>query len=113
MTPASIEDYLSQAPPASLPRLERLRAIAREEVPGGEEVIAYGIPTIRMNGMTVHFAGFKGHIGFYPGAEVMAEFEARLQAFKRAKGSVQFPHDKPLPEELIRAMIRARLRDAG
>ncbi len=90
--------------------LARLRAITLEEIEGGEEVISYGIPTVKRTTAVVYFAGYRSHIGFYPGAQVMADFEPKVQGLKRAKGSVQFPLDAPLPEELIREMIRARLK---
>jgi uncharacterized protein YdhG (YjbR/CyaY superfamily) len=35
-------------------------------------------------------------------------FKAELAGYKSAKGSVQFPLDKPLPVELISKMVRFR-----
>ncbi|MEM7109835.1 MAG: DUF1801 domain-containing protein, partial [Bacteroidota bacterium] len=36
-----------------------------------------------------------------------------LDGFKKAKGSVQFPVNKPLPKELIREMIKFRKNRLG
>lgn len=109
MTETTVDTYFAEAPPESLERLERMRAIVLEEVPDGELVMAYGIPTVKLGKAVVHFAAYERHIGFYPGAEIMKKFEPRLMLYKRAKGSVQFPLDRSLPEALIRDMIRARL----
>jgi uncharacterized protein YdhG (YjbR/CyaY superfamily) len=54
-------------------------------------------------------AGFKNHVGFYPHPTTMERFWDQLDDFKKAKGSVQFPLNKPLPRELIVKMIQYRL----
>jgi len=59
-------------------------------------------------GNLVHFAAFKAHIGFYPGAAGIAAFESELQAYQHAKGSVQFPLGQPLPLELVKRIVRFR-----
>lgn len=109
MSAATIEEYFETAPEESLERLERMRDIVMEEVPEGELVVAYGIPTMKLGKAVVHFAAYERHIGFYPSPEIMKKFEPRLMLYKRAKGSVQFPLDRAFPEALIRDMIRARL----
>ena len=109
MNTFNIETYFQQAPADCLDRLNRLRDIVMEEIPDGELVMAYGIPTVKLEKAVVHFAGYERHVGFYPGADVMKKFEPRLIMYMRAKGSVQFPLDRALPEALIRDMIRARL----
>jgi len=57
----------------------------------------------------VHFAGFKNHIGFYPQPEGIAAFKEKLYSYKTSKGTVQFPHNKPLPIDLIREIVRFRV----
>lgn len=88
--------------------LSQLRAIIRDEVPEAEEVISYGIPTYKLNGFVASFAAFKNHCSFFPGHTV-ADFADALRGYKIAKGTIQFPHHKPLPESLVRAIIRARV----
>jgi len=39
----------------------------------------------------------------------MEAFEAELKSFKRGKGSVQFPLDRPLPMDLIRRIVEFRV----
>lgn len=90
--------------------LERIRAIIREEVPGVEECISYGIPMYKFRGMIAGFAAFKNHCSFFPGHTVQ-QFAAELHEFKTSKGTVQFKPDKPIPEPLLRAMVRARLAE--
>lgn len=89
--------------------LREMRRILREELPGAEERISYRMPTYTLGQNLVHFAGYKGHIGFYPTPEGIEAFKAELSRYPGSKGAVQFPLDEPLPEDLIRRVARARL----
>jgi uncharacterized protein YdhG (YjbR/CyaY superfamily) len=55
-------------------------------------------------------AGYKNHVGFYPSPTIMARFEKELANYKKGKGSVQFPLNEPLPEDLIEEMVKYRLK---
>jgi uncharacterized protein YdhG (YjbR/CyaY superfamily) len=61
----------------------------------------------------VHFAGYAGHVGFYPTASGIAAFKEELGTYKSAKGSVQFPLDRPLPSDLIRRMVAFRVEECA
>lgn len=110
--PKTIDSYISGFPPRVQAILDELRRTIRELAPTAEETINYGIPTFRLNGNLVHFAAFEHHIGFYPTPSAMEAFEQALSPYKRAKGSVQFPIDKPLPLELIRQIVKYRVEQA-
>ncbi|MEA4870916.1 MAG: DUF1801 domain-containing protein [Christensenella sp.] len=97
-----ITDYILQFPPEVQAKLNQMRDAILEIAPEATEKIAYGIPTFSLKGNMVHFAAYKNHIGFYPGADGIAAFTEQLQAFKLSKGTVQFPLDQPLPLELVR-----------
>jgi uncharacterized protein YdhG (YjbR/CyaY superfamily) len=106
--PAEVDAYLATFPPEIRHRLEALRAALRQAAPEAVETLAYGIPTLKGRRNRVHYAGYARHIGFYPGPEGMARFQAELAGFKQAKGSVQFPHDRELPLELAARITRWR-----
>jgi uncharacterized protein YdhG (YjbR/CyaY superfamily) len=84
-----------------------LRTVIFDEVPEAEEMIRYGMPTYKYHGFLASIAAFKRHCSFFPGHTVR-EFSEELKGYNVARGTVQFPHGKPPPEPLIRAMIRAR-----
>src|SRR5688572_10599925 len=89
-----------------------MRQIILKEVPDAEEKIGYGIPTYKLNGKNlVHFGGFKNHVGFYPAPSGLTAFEKDLSKYKAAKGSVQFPHDEPLPLTLVTKIVKYRLKE--
>lgn len=109
----NLEEYLKGFDGIALERVLQLKKICRQLIPGSEEAIRYGIPTLRLNGKNiVHFAAYKNHTGFYPGASCMKAFSEELRSFKTGPGSIQFPHAKPLPEELIERMVEFRLKEA-
>ena len=69
------------------------------------------MPTFFLNGNLVHFAAFKNHIGFYPTPSGIEAFKDELSIYKGAKGSVQFPIDKPLPLKLIIKIVKFRVAE--
>jgi uncharacterized protein YdhG (YjbR/CyaY superfamily) len=108
-TSANIDDYIAGHPPKIRARLSAMRRTIRKQAPDAEERISYRIPTFYLDGNLVHFAAFDRHVGFYPGAAGIATFRDRLAHYKSAKGSVQFPHDEPLPLELVAEIVRFRV----
>ncbi|MFD2332757.1 iron chaperone [Cohnella sp. GCM10020058] len=105
----STEAYIAAFPPEIQRLLQDVRETIRSAAPEAKEKISYQMPTFDLHGNLVHFAAFKNHIGFYPGADGIAAFKEELSAYKGAKGSVQFPLDKPLPHELISRITAYRV----
>ncbi|MDD1673501.1 MAG: DUF1801 domain-containing protein [Methanomicrobiales archaeon] len=108
----SIDEYIQSFPPAVQKILEQLRTIIHEKAPGAVEAISYGMPTFKLNGNLVHFAAFEHHIGFYPTASGIEAFEKDLAPYKHAKGSVQFPLDKPIPYDLVKRIVQFRVKES-
>jgi len=90
--------------------LNSIRTLVHQVCPEVTEKMAYGIPTFVYHGNLVHMSAYKKHIGFYPGADGIAAFESELQDYVHAKGSVQFPLNKPIPYALIQRMIEYRVQ---
>ena len=103
----NVDEYINSFSGETRKKLESLRQAIHSVVPEAKEKIAYGIPTFTHHGNLVHFAGYKTHIGFYPGSTPIKQFERELAGFKTSKGTIQFPLDKPLPIELIRKIVLA------
>jgi len=103
-----IDDYIAQFPPDIREKLQHLREVIRAAAPEAAEKISYQMPTFYLNGNLVHFAAYAHHIGFYPAPSGIEAFKEELSQYKGAKGSVQFPVDKPLPLELIARIVKFR-----
>jgi uncharacterized protein YdhG (YjbR/CyaY superfamily) len=109
--PINVDDYIAAFPIDTQKLLEQMRATIKKAAPKAEEVISYGMPAYKSNGMLVYFAGHKNHIGFYPTSSGIANFQKELSMYKGAKGSVQFPLDKTLPLSLISKIVKFRLNE--
>ena len=107
--PNSIDEYIATFPDEIQKILEEVRATIKKAAPEATEAIKYAIPTFVFHGNLVHFAAFKNHIGFYPAPEGMEEFDNEFSVYKKGKGSVQFPLDKPIPFDLIARITAFRV----
>lgn len=110
----TIDEYIKALPKGLQPKVREIRALVKKLVPKGEETIRYGIPTIRVNDENlIHFAGMKGHLGFYPASSGVKEFEDTLikMGLGFSKGCIRFSYDKPLPIPLITKIVKFRLKE--
>lgn len=108
--PKTITEYIAGFPPEVQEKLETIRATIRKAAPKAEEAISYMMPTFKLHGNLVHFAAFKNHIGFYPGASGIAAFQEELAGYETSKGTVQFPLDKRVPLTLITKIVKFRVQ---
>ena len=109
----SVEEYLAGVTEPARSTLEQVRAAIRSVVPAeATEAISYGIPTIKYNGPLVWFAAFSNHCSLFPTASVIDAFKEELKPYKISKGTIQFPVDKPLPDALVKKMVKMRLAEA-
>jgi uncharacterized protein YdhG (YjbR/CyaY superfamily) len=111
--PKTITEYINAAPKEAREKLREMRACIRETAPGATENLKWGMPAFSHRGILVMFAGFKHHIGFYPTPSAIKAFAKNLSRYKTAKGSIQFPLEKPLPLPLIRKITAFRIRESN
>jgi uncharacterized protein YdhG (YjbR/CyaY superfamily) len=109
IAPPDVDTYISSFPEETQAKLRKLRALIKKTAPQAIEGISYQMPAYKLNGPLVYFAGYKNHIGFYPGVSGVAGFKKELANYKFAKGSIQFPLDKPLPVDLIKSIVEYRV----
>ena len=110
VVPETVDQYIAAFPADVKKRMQQLRKTIKAAAPKADEMISYQMPGYKYFGMLVYFAGYKNHIGFYPGAGGVLEFYKELSSFKSAKGSVQFPHDRPIPYDIIGKIVRFRVK---
>lgn len=110
-SPETIDEYIAGFPGDVQEMLQQIRAVIRKSAPDAQEAIKYQMPTFVLYGNLVHFAAHKNHIGFYPTPSGIEMFSDELSQYKSAKGSVQFPIDKPIPLSLIERIVRFRVEE--
>ena len=110
--PKSITEYIHAAPKDAQKKLCEMYASIRKSAPGAKEGLKWGMPAFSYKRILVTFAAFKHHIGFYPTPSAVKAFAKDLAKFATARGSIQFPLEKPLPLPLIRKITAFRVRES-
>ncbi|MFL6047567.1 MAG: iron chaperone [Propionibacteriaceae bacterium] len=84
-------------------RLHRIHAAT----PDLKESISYGIPTFTIGGRpVVYLGGWKKHISIYPIPELDETLQSQLALYLSGKGTAKFSLAKPIPYELITALVQ-------
>ena len=109
--PDNVDAYIAGFPIEIQEKLVKMRALIKKAAPAAEEVISYGIPAYKLNGMLVWFAAHTKHIGLYPRGSGIETFKKELAGYKTTKGTVQFPFDEPLPLALITKIVKFRVTE--
>lgn len=108
----TMDEYIKAFPKDVQSILETMRQTIRETAPEAVEAISYQMPTFKLDGKyLVYFAAWKNHIGFYPIPSGIKTFKRELSQYRGAKGSVQFPLDKPVPYDLVKRIVMFRVKE--
>lgn len=107
----TIDEYILQFPEEVQEVLKTVRNVIKAAAPEASEKISYQMPTFAIYGNLVHFAAYKNHIGFYPTPSGISAFEDALSDYKRSKGAVQFPLNKPIPYDVISEIVTFRVEE--
>jgi len=113
VAPKTVDEYLVDIPEPARSTLKHIRAVIQSVVPAETtEVISYGIPMFKYRGMLVGYAAFKKDCSLFPtGSGVLDRFEKELRGFRSSKGTIHFPSDKPLPDALVKKIVKARVKE--
>jgi len=111
--PATIEAYLDGLTETQRAGVEKIRAAVRAGAPDANEVIAYGMPALRVDGhFLVSYAAFKRHYSLFPASDgVIAGLGEEIAPHVTGSGTIQFKADQPIPADLIRRIVRSRLEE--
>ncbi len=111
--PRTVDEYLANISEPAQSTLRHVRAVIRSVVPANTtEVISYGIPMFKYKGMLVGYAAFKNHCSLFPtGSGVIEKFAKKLEGFPTSRGTIRFPPDKPLPDSLLKKIVKTRVAE--
>jgi uncharacterized protein YdhG (YjbR/CyaY superfamily) len=94
--PKTIDDYLAPLAADKRAALQKL-----------EEVISYSLPAFRLDGRVIIWIGAGAeHCAIYgpnPG------LDDELSKYDVSKGTIRFQPDRPLPDSLVRKIVKARV----
>jgi uncharacterized protein YdhG (YjbR/CyaY superfamily) len=106
-----IRAYIAALPPGARTHFRKFRAAIRAAVPGGNDVVSYGIPAIQYSGrMLLWYAAFKAHCSLFPmGAAIRRTYAAAIRGYRTSAGTIRFPWDDQPSATLVRRLVKARI----
>jgi len=109
----TVDGYLVAVPEPACSTLKHIRKVIQSVVPKETtEVISYGMPMFKYNGMLVGYAAFKDHCSLFPtGSGVIEKFAKELKGYKTSRGTIQFASDTPLPDALVKEIVKTRVKE--
>ena len=110
---AEIDAVLAALPEPEREALGALRDVIAAAAPEAVEAISYGVPAFKYRGRPlVSFAAARNHLSFFvQSPAVMEAHRDDVAGFDTSKGTIRFTPDKPIPEELVTRLVRARVAE--
>ena len=111
----SVDEYLEQAPVERCAALARLRKLCRDTLQGYEEVMEYGMPGYKKNGIgEVGFASQKNYISLYIlKQDALAASLPLLTGLSVGKGCIRYPKPEKIDFAVVEKLLIATLQSAG
>jgi uncharacterized protein YdhG (YjbR/CyaY superfamily) len=110
--PTDVDAYLAALPDNSRAALEGLRRAIKASAPNAVESISYAMPTYKYRGKPLtYFAAARNHCALYGLSAVLKAHGPELAAYDTSKGTIRFPPARPIPEALLRTLLKARMEE--
>jgi len=108
---SEVDDFLGGLDATTRAAFERIRDLAMEIVPEAEEGRSYGMAALRYQQKPLlGFAAAKHHLSIFPfSPQVVDAVRDRLTEFELSKGTIRFTADMPVPDEIVREVVRHRV----
>ena len=108
-----IDDYLACLQEPEREALQRVRDIALRVAPDASQGKSYGMPALRFAGKPLlGFKVSKNHLALHPfSPDVVAAVADDLAVFSLSKGTIRFTPETPVPERVLRRLVRLRLTE--
>jgi uncharacterized protein YdhG (YjbR/CyaY superfamily) len=109
----TFEEYQESLPEDRRAAVERIRELAVAAAPDAVETISYDMPALRLDGhFLVSWSAFKRHHSLFPAsAAVVQELGDAITPYLAGRGTIRFPADEPLPEDVITRVVSTRVME--
>ena len=111
----NVDDYFAQLNDVQRPHLEALRKLSLEADREAREELKWNLPTyVRGDKANLWMLqNFKNHcsLRFSPPFFATQKAEVEAAGYEAGEGFVKLPYDRELPNKLLKALMRARVKD--
>src|SRR5690606_2661325 len=107
----TIDEYQATFPTEIKERMQQIRDLIHEAVPGVEEVISYQIPAFKIGKVfLIYYSAYTNHISLSSpwSDDLLKEFSYELKGYMVTKSAIHLPNDQPLPLDLIKRIELVR-----
>ena len=106
----AVTDYLATLDATEREAFARVRDIAVAEAPDATEGTSYGMAALLLGGRPLlGLRAAQGHLSVFPFSPAVVEAVAgRLSGFALSKGTIRFTAAEPLPDDVLRDLVRLR-----
>jgi len=111
--PATVDEYIENAPEEAREMLGRIRALLKELVPNANEVIKWNVPVVETDRILFSYSAHKTHINFMPTRSTLEAMMEHLDGYETGRDTIKLPYDKPLPLDLLRRVGEYRVQEVG
>ena len=110
MSKKLVDQYLKTVPEPQRSTLKKLRQTILKIEPKAKEIISYNMPAYQIDeGIICGFLSAKKHCSYFPfSGSVLKELVKETVKYDQSKGTLRFDIGKPLPEALVRKLIKVR-----
>ena len=114
MPAKTVDEYLAALPGDRRGPMGSLRRAIRAGAPDADETIAYNMPAFRTRDgrFLVSYDAYKAHYSLFPFTDRMvASYGEELAPYLAGKGTIRFPADRPIPEDLVTRLVAVRVAE--
>ncbi len=109
----TVDEYIAAAPPASQAHAKKIRMLIKAAAPQAQEKISYGMPYYGYNGRLIYWGAYATHIGLYVMSPARDALAKQIEPYRKAKATLHFALDEPLPEKLITDIVKVQAAANG
>ena len=112
-TPTAVDDYIATLTPGQQAVFSDIRRVVKEVAPSTTQGVSYAMPAYIYKGKALLSAmANKKFLSLYPfSGKVIARLEDKLKDFETTSGSIHFSQEHPIPESLLKEIVKARLEE--
>jgi uncharacterized protein YdhG (YjbR/CyaY superfamily) len=108
-----VDDYFSGLDAPTRAAFEQIRNLVMDMVPEAEQGKSYGMAALRYQQKPLlGFLAAKNHLSIFPFSPgAIDAVRDRLAGFELSKGTIRFTVAMPLPDEVVRDLVRHRMEE--